>query len=234
MIIPRRRHERGQAEPGCAVSHPTTSLAGFYDPEFLGGSHLRVLTEVWVAPGGGFPDHNHQNMEIISYVLAGHLLHRDGLGHSTVIYPGEVQHISAGSGIIHSEHNFSRDGPLHFLQIWIEPSGPGLPPTYAKRAFSATEKHNQLCLIASPDGRGDSLTLNQDVFFQSTLLGKNVSVHYTQGLKRVHYVYVAKGAMAINGHPLDAGDGAVVLREQEVFLHTDTAAEILLFDLPFC
>jgi redox-sensitive bicupin YhaK (pirin superfamily) len=232
MIISRRRHHRSKAKPDYPVSHGTTTLAGYYDPAFLGSSHLHVLTEVWVAPGSCFPNHHHQNIEIISYILAGHLMHRDNLGHDSVISPGEVQRISSGVGITHGEYNDSQDEPVHFLQIWIEPERPNLPSNYAKQFFSAARRQNQLCLIVSPDGRANSLDLNQDVFIYTTLLRKDISVHYTQATKRVTYIHVAKGEATINRDSFNSGDGAILYRDKEVTLKTDTSAEVLLFDLP--
>lgn len=233
MIIPHRRHQRSEAKPAYPASHGTTTLAGYYDSKFLGDSHLHVLTEVWVAPKSGFPNHDHQNMEIISYMLAGHLTHQDGLSHHAVIGPGDVQCISSGAGITHSEYNFSQDEPAHFLQIWIEPQRPSLTPHYTKQNFSAAIRQNQLCLIASPDGRAGSLNVNQDVFIYSTLLRKDFSVHYTQPTTRVTCIQVAKGNMIIQGTSFKSGDAAVLHHEKEVILNTDTSAEVLLFDLPY-
>lgn len=233
MIISRGRHERSAAKPVYPVSQGTTALAGYYDSKLLGDSHLQVLSEVWVEPSGGFLNHKHENTEIISYILAGHLAHRDSLGHHSVMGPGEVQCISAGVGISHSEYNDSQEAPLHFLQIWIEPQRLNLQPSYAKQFFSGTSKQDRLCLMGSPNGRAGSLKLHQDVFVYTTLLRKNISVHYTQAAKRVTYIHVAKGKAVVNNQFFIAGDGAVVHHEKEVILHTDTCAEVLLFDLPY-
>jgi redox-sensitive bicupin YhaK (pirin superfamily) len=233
MIIFHSRQQRCETKPAYPVSHGTTTLAGYYDPGMLGGSHLQVLTEVWVAPESGFPDHSHHNTEIISYMLAGHLTHQDGLSHHAVIGPGDVQCISSGAGITHSEYNFSEDESAHFLQIWIEPQGRNLPPHYAKQNFSTTMRQNQLCLIASPDGRGVSLPVNQDVFIYTTLLRKDISVHYTQPTTRVTFIQVAKGNMIIQGTSFEGGDAAVLQDEKEVTLDADPFAEVLLFDLPY-
>jgi redox-sensitive bicupin YhaK (pirin superfamily) len=150
-----------------------------------------------------------------------------------VISSGEVQRISSGVGISHSEYNFSPDATLRFLQIWIEPHGQNLQPHYAKQFFSMASRQNQLCLVVSPDGRTGSLDLNQDVFIYTTLLRKDISVHYTQATKRVTYIHIAKGEAAINNDSFNSGDGAVVHHEKEVTLNTATSAEVLLFDLPY-
>lgn len=233
MIIPRRSHQRSTAQPAYPVSEGTTTLAGYYDPEFLGGSHLQVLTEVCLAPKSGFPTHHHQDIEIISYILSGHLTHQDGLGHCSVISPGEAQHISCGTGITHSEYNASPHAALRFLQIWIKPHRLKLPPHYAKRFFDVARRQNQLCLMVSSDGRANSFHLNQDIFIYTTLLTKAISVHYTQSTKRVTYIHVAEGQAAINNNLFNSGDGAILNHGMEVTLKTDTSAEVLLFDLPY-
>lgn len=163
MLTLCRRQQRRFTDPGFPIDRRNCSLTGYHDPKLLGNSHLRVLTEVWVAPGAGFAPHFHQNMEIISYLLEGGLTHRDSTGHGAVLSPGEIQRMSAGSGITHSEYNVSETSPLRFLQIWIEPCQNDISPGYQQRYFSQSVRRNRLCLVASPDGRCASLTVHQDV-----------------------------------------------------------------------
>jgi redox-sensitive bicupin YhaK (pirin superfamily) len=231
MLTLRRRRQRRYADPGFPVDRRNCSLSGYYDPEPLGNSHLRVLTEVWVAPGAGFAPHFHQNMEIISYLLEGGLAHRDSTGHGAVLSTGEIQRMSAGSGITHSEHNVSETNPLRFLQIWIEPNQNNISPGYQQRYFPESARRNRLCLVASPDGRCASLTVHQDVTLYNSLLQPGETVRHTLVGGRSVQVYVAHGTVVVNAAHLAGGDSATVWGKGQVVLRAVDTAEVLLFDL---
>ncbi|MCS7101440.1 MAG: pirin family protein [Burkholderiaceae bacterium] len=226
----RRAHERGHTHDGWLDSWHSFSFADYYDPRHMGVGPLRVINEDRVAPGAGFPMHGHRDMEIISYVLAGALAHRDSLGNSAVIVPGDVQRMSAGSGVRHAEYN-AAPTTTHFLQIWIEPARRGLPPSYAQRHFEAAEKRGRLRAIAAADGRDGALTLAQDAIVYAGLFDGAESAHLTLAAGRLAYVHVARGALDVNGHRLGAGD-ALQTDEGVVILARGQAAEVLVFDLP--
>ena len=232
MIQLRRSAARGHARHGWLESYHTFSFAGYYDPGFMGFRALRVINQDRVAPGRGFGLHPHDNMEIISYVLEGAIEHRDTMGSRSVLRPGEVQVISAGTGMAHSEYNPSDTEPLHFLQIWIVPNAENLEPTYQQRAFPLEARRNRLRLVCSPDGRDGSTVLRQDASAYACVLepGHQVAHQFRQG--RYGWVHVARGAVDLNGQRLEDGDGAAIADEPVLTLRGDRDAELLLFDLP--
>jgi redox-sensitive bicupin YhaK (pirin superfamily) len=231
MITVRPRDERGTARHGWLTSQHTFSFGDYYDPSHMGYRALRVINEDRVIPGAGFPTHGHRDMEIISYVLEGALEHKDTTGTNSVIRPGEVQRMTAGTGIRHSEYNHSKQEPVHFLQIWILPDAEGLAPGYEQRAFPVVETPGQLRLVASRDGREGSLTVHQDVdIYAARLLPAN-KVTYTLGGGRHVWVQVARGQLRVNGKLLKEGDGAAVEGEPSVEIEGATESEVLLFDL---
>lgn len=232
MIRVRRAEDRGRADHGWLRSAHTFSFAGYYDPRHMGFRALRVINEDRVEPGRGFPMHGHRDMEIVSVVLAGLLEHRDSMGHGSVLRPGEVQRMSAGTGVYHSEYNASRSDELHFLQIWILPERPGLPPSYAQRRFDEAERRARLRLLVSPDGADGSLTIHQDARIFGALLAEGERVAHELAPGRGAWVQVARGAVELGGQLLAAGDGAAVEGEREFVLRgVEPSSELLLFDL---
>lgn len=232
MLQLRRGAERGRADHGWLDSRHTFSFADYYDPSYMGFGVLRVINEDRVAPGAGFPPHSHQNMEIISYVLAGGLEHKDSLGTGSVIRRGDVQRMSAGTGVRHSEYNASLAEPVHFLQIWILPARAGLPPGYEQKHFDDDALRGRLQLLASPDRRDGSVLIHQDAFVYATRLADGGTVQHALAPGRKAYLHVALGTMEINGEPLSAGDGAAITDTAEIRLSTRGSGEALLFDLP--
>jgi redox-sensitive bicupin YhaK (pirin superfamily) len=232
MITLRRAKERGHADHGWLDTWHTFSFADYYDPRFLGFRVLRVINEDVVAPGRGFPTHGHRDMEIITYVLQGALEHRDSMGNGSIIRPGDVQRMSAGTGVRHSEANPSATEPLHLLQIWLEPSARGIAPGYEQKAFTEADKRGRLRLVASPDGAEGSVTIHQDARVYATMLGAGDQVVHPLAPGRHAWLHVARGALSLNGHRLSHGDGAAVSAEPTITLAADTEAEALLFDLP--
>jgi len=231
MIILRNAHERGHAQQGWLDSYHTFSFADYYDPAHMGVSVLRVLNEDRVQPGQGFPSHSHRDMEILTYVLAGALAHKDSLGNGSVIHPGEVQRMSAGTGITHSEYNASSIDLLHFLQIWLLPNQTRLSPSYEQRTLPKATTREHLCLIASPDGRDGSVTIHQDAFVYATTLRPGDTVTHTLAPHRTGYLHVARGDLILNSHTLHSGDGRKITTGESLSLFTERAAEVLLFDL---
>lgn len=232
MITIRRANERGVAEFDWLNSRHSFSFGHYYDPAHMGFGPLRVINEDRVVPGEGFPTHGHRDMEIISYVLEGALEHRDSIGTGSVIRPGDVQRMSAGTGISHSEYNHSSTEPVHFLQIWIVPAARGLRPGYEQRNFPRDERHGRLRLIASPDGSDGSVTVHQDVRLYSTLLDGDQRAELALAAGRNVWVQVARGEVTVNGKRLAVGDGAAIDGESSVVLDGARAAEVLVFDLP--
>lgn len=232
MIALRKNDERGRADYGWLDTRHSFSFADYYDPNQMGFSSLRVINEDRVAPGAGFPMHGHRDMEIVSYVLSGALEHKDSLGTGSVIRPGDVQRMTAGTGVRHSEYNPSKTEPVHFLQIWIEPRTSGIQPSYEQKQFSDEEKRGRLCLIVSPDGRDGSVTIQQDAFLYATLLHSGEAVKYTPTPNRNIYVQAVRGAATVQGQTLMAGDGARITQETAITLVTPKEAELLIFDLP--
>jgi redox-sensitive bicupin YhaK (pirin superfamily) len=231
-ITLRRAAERGHADHGWLDTRHTFSFGDYYDPRHLGFRALRVINEDVVAPGRGFPTHPHRDMEIVTYVLQGALAHRDSLGNGSVIRPGEVQRMSAGTGVRHSETNASATEPVHLLQVWIEPDVEGLTPSYEQKAFGDEDRRGRLRLVASPDGADGALTIHQDARVYATVLDPGRRVVHALAPGRHAWVHVARGALTLNGHALVAGDGAAVSGEAALTLTGDAAAEALLLDLP--
>jgi redox-sensitive bicupin YhaK (pirin superfamily) len=233
MITVRYADDRGATKVGWLDSRHSFSFGDYYDPKHMGFGPLRVINEDRVRPGAGFPTHGHRDMEIVSYVLDGALEHKDSLGTGSVIRPGEVQRMSAGTGVRHSEFNPSPDAPVHFLQIWLLPDREGLPPGYEQKAFAETEKHNRLRLVAAPDGRDGAVTIHQDARIYAALLDRDAELRHPLAPSRRAWVQVARGGVDANGEDLRAGDGAAIEQEAEVSIRALTDdAEILLFDLP--
>ncbi len=233
MILLRRSGERGHATHGWLDSQHTFSFAGYHDPAWMGFGPLRVLNEDRVAAGGGFPPHSHANMEIISYVIEGALQHRDSIGTGSVIRPGDVQCMSAGSGIEHSEFNASQDEPVHFLQVWIQPNRINAKPGYAQQHYPVALRSGVLRLVASPDGAEGSLAIRQDARMYATVLatGEGVSLAIAEG-RRV-WVQVVRGSLRLGDDiQLDAGDAVGVTAISELRLRAETDSEALVFDLP--
>ena len=231
MITLRQSSDRGHANHGWLDSYHTFSFANYYDPNHMGFRALRVINEDWVQSGKGFGTHRHRDMEIITYVLDGALEHKDSLGNGAVITPGEVQRMSAGTGIMHSEFNPSQTEPVHLLQIWILPDRQGLQPSYEQRAFGLEERQGKLRLIAARDGREGAVTIHQDVDLYSAVLQKGDRVSYQLQPNRYGWLQVAKGEVSLNGNALKAGDGVALSEAESLKIGTDTSAEILLFDL---
>lgn len=231
MITIRKSGDRGHARHGWLDSRHTFSFADYYDPAHREFRTLRVINEDRVEPGQGFGSHPHRDMEILSYVLEGSLEHKDSMGTSSVIRPGDVQRMSAGTGVLHSEFNPSPRDPVHFLQIWITPEKKGVKPGYAQKAFPASERSDRLRLVASRDGRDGSISINQDAELYTTLLSKGSTVSYALKSGRFAWVQVARGAVMLNGKPMQAGDGASVGGEPSLELTATADAEVLMFDL---
>ncbi|QCO17269.1 pirin family protein (plasmid) [Azospirillum brasilense] len=231
MITIRNRDERGAVNMGWLNSKHSFSFGHYYDPAHMGFRALRVINDDRVIPGAGFPTHGHADMEIVSYVLDGALEHKDTLGTSSVIRPGDVQRMSAGSGIRHSEYNASKKDPVHFLQIWILPNEEGMVPGYEQKAFEREEKQGRLRLVGSQDGRDGSVTIHQDVDLYATLLDEGDSVTHELRPGRHAWVQVARGQVRLNGAVLKEGDGAAISNETALTLDGVVSAEVLLFDL---
>jgi redox-sensitive bicupin YhaK (pirin superfamily) len=229
MITVRRAEDRGHADHGWLNTYHTFSFADYHDPDFMGFRTLRVINEDRVAPGGGFGTHGHRDMEIVSYVLEGALAHRDSMGTNGVIRPGEVQRMSAGTGVMHSEMNASETEGVHFLQIWILPERRNITPSYEQKKFAEDERRNRLRLVAAPQGTDGAVEIHQDVRIYSTILdGQPLTHELSPG--RYGWVQVVRGEAGVNGERLKAGDGAAIADERSVTL-TGTGAELLLFDL---
>ena len=233
MITIRPAQDRGTANFGWLDSRHTFSFGNYYEPNQMGFANLRVINEDKVTPGQGFATHGHRDMEIISYVLEGALEHKDSIGTGSVIRPGDVQRMSAGTGIRHSEFNASQTKPVHFLQIWIMPEQEGIEPSYEQKEFSDAEKRGRLRLVGSRDGRDGSITIHQDVDLYTTLLQAGEEVSHSLAAGRVAWLQVARGAVQLNGQRLTAGDGAAISQESLITLQgtANDDAEALLFDL---
>ncbi len=231
MITVRPAAERGSADHGWLRSQHSFSFADYYDPQHMGFGALRVINEDRVAPGTGFGTHGHRDMEILSYVLDGELEHKDSLGNGSVIRPGDVQRMSAGKGVLHSEFNGSSERPVHFLQIWIEPAVKGGKPGYEQTHFGAEAKRGKLRLIASPDGRDYSVRLQQDAEVFAGLFDGGEHAEYALAPGRRAYVHVARGRIVVNGHALGAGDALKATEEPRIVLERGEDCEVLLFDL---
>lgn len=232
MITVRQGDSRGASRLSWLDSRHTFSFGEYHDPRQMGFGALRVINEDRVIPSAGFPMHGHRDMEIISYVLSGALEHEDSLGNGSVILPGEVQRMSAGTGIRHSEMNHSSTELLHLLQIWIQPAERGIAPGYEQRAFPVDERRGRLRLLASPDAAQESVRLHQDVRVYGALLTGDEAVTYSLHDSRIAYVHVARGELTLDGTPLKAGDAASVSGQPLLHLRDGFDAEVLLFDLP--
>ncbi len=231
MLKIRHASERGHADHGWLNSYHTFSFANYHDPEHMGFRALRVINEDRVQPGGGFGTHAHRDMEIISYVLEGALEHKDSLGTGSVIRPGDVQRMSAGSGVTHSELNPSKSEPVHFLQIWLVPQERGVKPSYEQKAFPDEEKEARLRLVASPDGMDGSVTIHTDAQVYAGLFGSGDQGRLNLAPGRHAWVHVARGRVRINEHELEAGDAAALSDEAVVAIEGVDAGEVLVFDL---
>jgi len=231
MLQVRKSTERGYADHGWLRSFHTFSFAGYHDPEHMGFGSLRVINEDRILPGSGFGTHGHRDMEIISYVLEGALAHEDNMGNGSAIVPGDVQRMSAGKGVLHSEYNHSTDGVTHFLQIWIEPNVTGIRPSYEQKHFDAASKRGRLRLIASGDARDGSLLIHQDASVYAALLDGAERAEHKLDTARRAYVHVARGRLTVNGQPLQAGDALKATGVAEMVFEKGEQAEIILFDL---
>jgi redox-sensitive bicupin YhaK (pirin superfamily) len=233
MISIRKSEERGHADHGWLNSYHTFSFADYYDPRHMGFRSLRVINEDRVAPGGGFRSHGHKDMEILSYVLEGSLAHKDNMGHEEVLGPNEIQRMSAGTGVMHSEFNPSGTDPVHFFQIWLEPASTGTPASYEQIRFDPQEKKGKLKLLAAPDGGAGVATINQDARVFVAELAKGEEIDYPLGPKRHAWLHVVRGTVTLNGATLYSGDAAAVDREAKLGVTgaDGEPSEILLFDL---
>jgi redox-sensitive bicupin YhaK (pirin superfamily) len=231
MINIRKNDERGHADHGWLNTRFTFSFADYYDPKHEQFRTLRVMNDDRVAGGGGFPTHPHRDMEIVTYVLEGALAHRDSMGNGSIIKPGDVQYMSAGTGVAHSEFNASKTEPVHLYQIWMFPDKNGHKPAYDQKNFSEAEKRGKLRLVVSPDGRDGSVKIRQDNELYATVLGPGESVKHELKPERHAYVQVARGSVTLNGKALEVGDGAEIFAEKTLELTGVKDAEVLLFDL---
>lgn len=231
MITVRKSQDRGQVKIDWLESYHTFSFGNYYDPEYMGWRSLRVINEDRVQPMGGFPTHGHQNMEIITYILQGSLEHKDSLGTGSIIQPGEVQRMSAGTGIRHSEFNPSATDQVHLLQIWLLPDTQDLPPSYEQKSFNFSENSGQFQLIATGNPVDHAVKIQQDVNLYAAILKASDRISYSFSPERYGWIQVAKGEIILNQISLTAGDGAAIAQEPEITLTATTDAEILLFDL---
>lgn len=231
MIRLRRSSERGHFDHGWLNTYHSFSFARYHDPRHMGFRSLRVINEDWIAAARGFGAHPHEDMEIVTYVLKGELAHRDSLGTGSTIRPGELQRMTAGTGIEHSEYNPSQTEAVHLYQIWLLPERSGLPPSYEQKAFPAEERRNRFRLVASPDGRDGSLSIRQDARLYLASLDAGGELNHAIETDRHAWLQVLRGDATLNGLPVSAGDGAAISAESRLSIRSDTPAEILLFDL---
>ena len=231
MIHIRRSEDRGLADHGWLHSQHSFSFAHYHDPEWMGWGNLRVINEDHIAPGTGFGTHGHRDMEIISYVLQGELAHKDSMGNVKGIPPGDVQRMSAGSGVMHSEFNHAPNDTTHFLQIWIEPNVRGIAPSYEQKTFNTAEKTGRLRLVASSDGAQGSVTIHADAALYAGLLDADQRAQVAIAPGRKAYVHLVRGALKVNGQALKTGDAAVMADETQIELSDAQGAEVLVFDL---
>ena len=231
MLTIRKSQERGHANRGWLDSYHTFSFASYYDPNFMGFGNLRVINEDRVQPKMGFPTHSHQDMEIVTYVIEGALEHKDSMGNSSVIRPGEVQRMSAGTGVSHSEYNHSDNELVHLLQIWILPEKKGLPASYEQKMYSPAEKIGQLRLVGSRDGRDGSVTIHQDVNLYASLLAAGDKIESEIKRDRLIWLQLIKGQITVNNQAISAGDAVAMVDKLTIILSAESDAEFLLFDL---
>ncbi len=231
MLTVRKSEDRGHADHGWLQSHHSFSFADYYDPAHMGWGNLRVINDDLIAPGGGFGMHGHRDMEIVTYVTTGALAHKDSMGNGTAIPPGDVQRMSAGSGVRHSEFNDAPDQATHLFQIWIEPREKGITPGYEQKSFADAEKRGRLRLIASPDGAAGSVTIHADASLYAGLFDGGEAATLPLDPARKAYVHVARGTLAVNGQNLRKGDAALLANENNLTLSDGHDAEVLVFDL---
>jgi redox-sensitive bicupin YhaK (pirin superfamily) len=231
MLTLRKSQERGFADHGWLKSYHSFSFANYYDPQHMGFGNLRVINEDRIAPGTGFGTHGHRDMEIISYVLEGSLAHKDTLGNVKAIPPGDVQRMSAGTGVQHSEFNHANDQTTHFLQIWIQPNVTGIPASYEQKTFADAQKRGRLRLVASPDGAEGSVSIHADARVYAGLFDQGESFSLALDPERKAYVHVVRGELEVNGKRVAAGDAAMLENEAQVQLGNGKSAEVLVFDL---
>jgi redox-sensitive bicupin YhaK (pirin superfamily) len=231
MLTLRKSEQRGQADHGWLKSYHSFSFADYLDRAHMGFGNLRVINEDRIAPGSGFGTHGHRDMEIVSYVLDGALAHKDNIGNGASIVPGEVQRMSAGRGVMHSEVNHAPDRATHFLQIWILPDRQGIDPGYEQKAFTEADKRGRLRLVASPDGRDGSVTIHADASIRAGLFDGDERADLVLDPQRLAYVHVARGAVSVNGNALAAGDAAKLDGESRLVIEQGRDAEVLVFDL---
>ena len=231
MLTLRKSQDRGYADHGWLKSYHSFSFASYYDPDHMGWGNLRVINEDQIAPGTGFGEHSHRDMEIISYVLSGELGHQDSMGHIKGIPPGDVQRMSAGTGVTHSEFNHAKDQTTHFLQIWIEPTVTGIPPSYEQKTVPTEQKRGTLRLVASPDGAQDSVTIHADAAIYVGLFDGDESAELTLEPLRKGYVHLVRGALEVNGQLINTGDAILMENERRISLAKGSDAEVLVFDL---
>jgi len=231
VLTLRKAADRGYADHGWLDSHHTFSFADYHDPAQMGFRALRVINDDRVAPGQGFGSHSHRDMEILSYVLDGALAHKDSMGADGVLRPGDVQRMSAGTGVVHSEFNGSKTDPVHFLQIWLKPDSPGIAPGYEQKTFPAADKHGRLRLVASPDGAAGSLRINADARVYAGVFDAGQKADLTLGDGRHAWVQVAEGRVRVNGQELASGDGVAISDERHLTIDGIDKGEILVFDL---
>ena len=231
MIAVRKSSDRGFFNHGWLKTYHTFSFADYFDREHMNFGSLRVINEDFVQAGKGFGTHPHRDMEIITYILEGRLAHKDSMGNGSIIKPGDVQRMSAGTGVTHSEFNGSQDDFVHLLQIWILPKYTGLQPSYEQKYFDPREKQDKLRLVASPDGREGSVTIHQDASMYAGILSKGTGFNHSLASGRRAYAQIARGAIAVNGEVLNAGDGAKITNEKTITLTAVEESELLLFDL---
>ncbi len=231
MLTVRKSKERGYADHGWLKSYHSFSFAGYYDPLHMGWGNLRVINEDWIDAGKGFGTHGHRDMEIVTYVLNGSLAHKDSMGNVKAIPPGDVQRMSAGTGVQHSEFNHAPNETTHLLQIWIEPNVTGIQPSYEQKTFTATEKTGNLRLVAAPDGADGSVTIHADARLYAALLDGEQSVDLVLNATRKSYVHLVRGQLSVNGVALGTGDAALLEGESLIHLAEGKGAEVLVFDL---
>jgi redox-sensitive bicupin YhaK (pirin superfamily) len=231
MLTLRPSRERGHADHGWLQSYHSFSFADYHDPRHMGFGNLRVINEDWVAPGQGFGTHGHRDMEIVTYVLEGELAHRDSMGNVETIPPGDVQRMSAGTGVRHSEFNHAQGAQTHLLQIWILPDRTGIAPGYEQKSFPEAEKRGRLRLVASRDGAEGSVHLNADAALRIGLFDGDESAELALDPRRKAYVHLVRGTLEVNGQPLQGGDAALIAQESQLVLRGGQDAEVLVFDL---
>jgi redox-sensitive bicupin YhaK (pirin superfamily) len=231
MITLRKSQDRGYADHGWLKSCHSFSFAGYYDPDHMGFANLRVINEDWIAAGKGFGTHSHRNMEIVTYVLQGSLAHKDSMGNIESIPPGDVQRMSAGTGVQHSEFNHAPNATTHLLQIWIEPNVQEIAPSYEQKTFAAASKQGKLRLVASPTGADGSVTIHADAALYAGLLGEGDTASLALAPNHKSYVHLVRGQLSVNGQRLETGDAAKLVGESAVNLTDAVDAEVLVFDL---